>query len=130
MSARKQDPGFSRRQRQIMDALFELGEASVADIQQRLPDAPTETAVRTMLGLLVDGGHVVSKRDGRRNLFRASVSRDGAGRSALRKVVDVFFGGSLEDALAAHFKDPSMELSDAEARRLARLIREAKRRPS
>jgi hypothetical protein len=58
------------------------------------------------------------------------VSRDGAGRSALRKVVDVFFGGSLEDALAAHFKDPSMELSDAEARRLARLIREAKRRPS
>jgi predicted transcriptional regulator len=130
MSVRKQDTGFSRRQQQIMDALFELGEASVVDIQRRLPDAPTETAVRTMLGLLVDAGHVVGKRDGRRNLFRASASRVGAGRSALRKVVDVFFSGSLEDALAAHFKDPSLVLSDEEARRLARLIRDAKRRTS
>ncbi|MEM7201002.1 MAG: BlaI/MecI/CopY family transcriptional regulator [Planctomycetota bacterium] len=126
MSTKKR-PGFSRREQQIMDALFELGEAPVAEIQKRLPDAPSETACRTMLGLLVERGHVSAKRDGRRNLFRAKAPRDRAGRSALRKVVDVFFGGSLEAALAAHLKDPALELSDEEARRLARLIRDAKR---
>jgi predicted transcriptional regulator len=125
-SSRGKD-GYSRRQQQIMDALFELGEGSVSEIHARLPDAPTETAVRTMLGLLVDAGHVVARRDGRRNLFRAALSRERAGRSAMRRVVDVFFGGSLEDALAAHLTDPSLELSDADVRRLSRLIRDARK---
>jgi predicted transcriptional regulator len=113
-----------------MDALFELGEGSVSDIRDQLPDPPTETAVRTMLGILADGGHVTSRRDGRRNLFRAKAPRTRAGRSALQRVVDVFFGGSLEDALAAHLADPKAELGDEDLQRLTRLIREARRRRS
>lgn len=126
MARRQRNEGFSRRQRQIMDALFELGEASVADIHDRLPEAPTETAVRTMLGILVDGGHVSVRREGRRNLFRAKVSREEAGRSAMRRVVDLFFGGSLEKALAAHLDDPSARLSEEQVRQLERLLENAK----
>ncbi len=117
--------GFSRREAQIMDALFALGEASVSDVRERLPDPPSETAVRTLLGLLVERGHAVRRRDGRRNLFRAALSRERAGRSALRRVIDVFYDGSLGDALAAHLSDPRHRPDDAEVARLAALVRDA-----
>lgn len=128
--ATRRKPGFSRRQQQLMDILYELGEAPVAEIRARLPNAPTETAVRTLLGLLVQEGHVQRRRDGKRNLFRAAAPRERAGRSALQRVVDVFFGGSLEDALAAHLQDPGSELTDDDYQRLAKLIRKARQEKS
>lgn len=118
---------LSRRERQILQVLFELGEGSVTDIRARLPDPPTATAVRTMLGILVERGHVRRRQQGRRKLYRSAVPAAKAGRSAFRRTLEMFFGGSLTDALAAHFAG-SAELDDAEWERLAQLIQDARRR--
>ncbi len=123
-------PGFSRREAQIMDALFKLGDASVNEVRAQLPDPPSETAVRTLLGLLVDRGHVRRRRSGRRNVFRAAVSRERAGRKALRRVLEVFYDGSLEDALTAHLSDPKQAPDDEDYARLSKLIRDARRKDS
>ena len=130
MSPPTQPSGFSRRETQIMEVLFRSGEASVREVHAQLPDPPSETAVRTMLGLLVERGHVGRRRDGRRNLFRATQSRQRAGRSALERVLDVFYEGSLGDALAAQLSDPRKRPSDEEYARLSKLIRDARKRDS
>lgn len=126
----KLETGLSRRHRQIMDALFALGEGSVADVHARLPEAPTDTAVRTLLGLLCDQGHVQRRTEGRRVLYRPAVPRETAGRDAFQRIVDVFFGGSLEDALAAHLRDPKSEIDATTYRRLQKLINEARKESS
>jgi BlaI family transcriptional regulator, penicillinase repressor len=117
---------LSRRERQIMDALFARGQATVAEILAALPDPPTDTAVRTLMRILEEKGHVRRGRLGKRNVYRPSVPRDRAARSALKRVLDVFFGGSLGDAVAAELSDPSTPLDPDELSRLARLIARAR----
>ena len=92
---------LSRRERQIMDIVYELDQASVADVLERLPDPPSYSAVRAMLRLLEEKGHLTHEQQGARYVYRPTVSRERARRSALRHLVRTFFEGSTEGAVAA-----------------------------
>src|SRR5215218_8359956 len=93
---------LSRRERQIMDLIFAKGEATVRQIQAELPDPPTDMAVRRMLHILEEKGHLRRRQEGREVVYMAKQSKARAGLSALQRVLDTFFDGSLDDALAAH----------------------------
>jgi predicted transcriptional regulator len=120
---------LSRRERQIMDVIFAApgGEATASQVLAGLHDPPTRTAVRTLLGILEQKGHLSHRKVGREFVYRPTQPRGRVGRSALRRVVDVFFSGSLAQAVAAHLADPGATLDDEEAARLAQLIRKARR---
>ena len=121
------DP-LSRRERQIMDIVYAREEASAKGVLAGMPDPPTRTAVRTMLRILEDKGHLTHRREGREFVYRPTRPKARAARSALRRVLDTFFGGSLEDAVAAHLSDPNSDLSPDELKRLAALVRDARRK--
>jgi BlaI family penicillinase repressor len=114
------------RERQIMDVIHRLGAASVAEVRQALPDPPTYSAVRGMLRLLEDKGHVTHHADGLRFVYQPTVSRVAARRSALRHLVTTFFAGSALDAAASLLELSDAKLSDADIRRLAAIIRKSK----
>ncbi len=114
---------LSRRERQIMDAVYALGQATVSDVWRTLPDPPSRTSVRTLMRILEQKGHLRHRRQGRQFVYRPVRPRSRAGRSALRRVLETFFGGSLEKAVAAHLSDPSTKLSGEEVERLLELIR-------
>jgi predicted transcriptional regulator len=119
---------LSRRERQIMDVIYAQGKASATDVLDRLPDPPSRTAVRTLLGILEEKGHLTHKQRGREYVYQPTRPRKRVGRSALRRVVDTFFDGSLHQAMAAHLNDPRTGLSEKELGKLADLIREVKER--
>ena len=115
---------YSRRERQIMDVVFARGRASVTDVLAEMPDPPTRTAVRTMLRILEGKGHLAHDKRGREFIYRPTTPRNRAARSALRRVLDVFFDGSFEKAAATHLLDPGSDLSEEELARVAALIRD------
>ena len=125
--SRPAEPSLSRRERQILDVVYALGRASAAEVVTRLPDAPGKTAVRTFLRILEEKGHLVHDEEGRTYVYRPSRPRERAGAGAFRRVLDVFFGGSLEEAVAAHRGESAADLDDAQLKRLAGLIREARK---
>src|SRR4051812_46696231 len=92
---------LGRRERQIMDLVHQLGEASVGEVRQRMPDPPSYSSVRTMLRLLEQKGHLRHRRDGLKYVYRSTEAPDKARRSALRHLLKTFFGGSAGDAVAA-----------------------------
>lgn len=118
---------LSRRERQIMDILYANGRATAAEVQDAMPDAPSYSAVRAMLRILEDKGHVRHQQDGPRYVYLPTVPRENAKRSALRHMVRTFFDGSAEQAISALLDESSSRLSDAELDRLARLIDQARR---
>ena len=122
------DLNLSRRERQIMDIIYGRGEASATDVLNDMPDPPTRTAVRTMLRILEEKGHLVHKKKGREFIYQPTRARTRAGLSALRRVVQTFFEGSLEKAVAVHLSDPKSLLSEDELKRLADLIRQARKK--
>ncbi len=113
---------LTRRERQILEVLYRLGESSATDIMKELPDELANATVRTQLRILEEKGIVKHRVDGKRFLYSATVPRKSAAKAALRKVVDVFFGGSLEEALATHLADPKAKLSAEQLQRLRELI--------
>ena len=117
---------LSRRERQIMDVLYASGRATAAEVQNALPEAPSYSAVRAMLRILEEKGHVRHEQDGPRYVYAPTVPRENAKRSALRHMVHTFFEGSAEQAISALLDEPSSKLSDAELDRLARLISQAR----
>lgn len=125
--SRPAEPSLSRRERQILDVVYALGRASAAEVVTRLPDAPSKTAVRTFLRILEEKGHLVHDEEGRTYVYRPSRPRERAGAGAFRRVLDVFFGGSLEEAVAAHLGESAEDLDDAQLKRLGGLIRDARR---
>jgi predicted transcriptional regulator len=119
---------FSRRERQIMDILYEKGEASAVDVLERLADPPGYSAVRALLRILEEKGHVRHRREGARYIYRPAAERRQAAQSALGQVVRTFFGGSVEQAVTTLVSDSDTRLSDEELDRLARLIAQARER--
>ena len=119
---------LSRRERQIMDIVYARGEASGADIQEDLPDPPTRGALRIMLRILEDKGHLKHQKRGREFIYQPTVSKRRVGPSALRRVVNTFFGGSIRNAVAAHLAQRDTDVSEEELRHLAELIRKARRK--
>jgi predicted transcriptional regulator len=91
-----------------------------------LPDPPSKTAVRTLLRILEERGHLQHVERGQTYIYRPSQSRQSAGRSALRRVLETFFDDSLEKAVAAHLSDEAVDLSPEELSRLMRLIRDSR----
>ena len=118
---------LSRRERQIMDFLYQRGRATAAEVQENLPDPPSYSAVRAMLRVLEDKGHARHEQDGPRYVYVPRVARDRAKRSALRHVVRTFFDGSKEQLVAALLDDKSTQLSKDELDRLAGLIERARK---
>ena len=117
---------LSRRERQIMDVLYRDGRATAADVQAGLPDPPSYSAVRAMLRILEEKGHIRHEQDGPRYIFIPTLGREKARRSALRHLVNTFFDGSAEQAVAA-LLEASGDLSDAEISRLQDLIDAARK---
>ncbi len=124
----KAERHLSRRERQIMDVIYARGAATAAEVHAALPDPPSNTAVRTLLRILETKGHLAHLQDGPRYVYRAVRSRDRVGRSSLQRVLDTFFGGSLERAVAAHLTDSATDLSAEELKRLSQLINQARKK--
>lgn len=110
-----------------MDVIYARGAASAAEVAVALPDPPSKTAVRTLLRILEDKGHLTHEQQGIKYVYRPSRPRGAAGRSALRRVLDTFFEGSMEHALAAHLTDSTSDLTPDELKRLAALINKARK---
>ena len=118
---------LSKRERQIMDVIYARGEATVSQVMEGIPDPPMRGALRTLLRILERKGHLSHRSQGREFVYRPTQPRGKAGRSALARVLEVFFGGSLEDAVAAHLSDPrqAAKLTPETLRRLSDLIDQA-----
>ena len=119
--------GFSRREREIMDALYKLGSASAAQILDQIPDAPTYTAIRTHLSILEKKGHVRHVSDGTRYIYEPLVAREQMGRRAIDSLLKTFFDNSVERAVAALITRKDAAISNDELERLQSLIEKAKR---
>ena len=117
---------LSRRERQIMDVLYRKGSATAAEVQDNIPEAPSYSAVRALLRILVEKGHVKHSYDGPRYVYAPTVSRPVAQKSALRQLVKTFFDGSTSNAVAALLDMSGKDLSDSELDRLARMVEQAK----
>jgi predicted transcriptional regulator len=120
-------PGLSRRERQIMDALYKLNEATVGEVMDLMPDPPSYSAVRATLRVLEEKGHVTHKQDGPRYLYMPTVPRDKAQSTALQHMVGTFFGGSVEQAVMALLSLPETRMSDKDLTKLAAKVREAEK---
>ena len=117
---------LARRERQIMEAIHRLEEASVGEVLAQLADPPSYSAVRTMIRFLEAKGLLKHRQDGKRYVYRATQSRVVASRSALRKLLDVFFEGSASDAVAAILDLSGEKLSADDLDRMAELINQAR----
>ena len=118
---------LSRRERQIMDAVFALGEATVNQVVEAIPSPPTAMAVRRMMHILEEKGHLRRRESGREVVYAPRQPRGKAGRRAFQRVLETFFGGSLEEALAAHLHSRKDQVSPEERQRLIALIEQAQR---
>ncbi len=119
-------PGLSRRERQIMDVLYQRGKASAADVREGISDPPSYSAVRAMLRVLEEKGHIAHSMDGVKYVFSPTVRRDKAKRSALKHLLDTFFNDSPEQVVAALLDVSSTRLTRAELDRMAEIIDKAK----
>jgi predicted transcriptional regulator len=118
--------GFSRREREIMDALYTLGRASAAQILEQIPDPPSNTAIRTLLTILEKKGHVRHLSDGTRYIYEPLVAREQMGRRAIDSLLKTFFDDSVERAVTALLTRKDAEISREELERLSQLIEKAK----
>ena len=116
---------LSRRERQIMDVVYRLGKAAVSDVLERLPDPPSYSAVRALMRILEEKGHLSHEQDGPRYVYLPTVPRDAAQASALSHLVRTFFGGSSELAAAA-LLGVNRRLTEADLRRLADRVEAAR----
>lgn len=126
MVKKKPADDLARRERQIMDVIHQLGEATVGEVLAQLSDPPSYSSVRTMIRLLESKGLLSHRQDGKRYVYKAIQSREAASKSALRKLMDVFFAGSATDAVAAILDVSSESLEPGDLDRMAKLIRQAK----
>ncbi len=117
---------LARRERQIMDVMHQLGEATVSEVLEQLSDPPSYSSVRTMIRHLETKGLLSHRQDGKRYVYKATQSHEAASRSALRKLMDVFFAGSATDAVAAILDVSSDTLEPGDLERMAKLIKQAR----
>ena len=119
--------GFSRRERQIMDIVYRLGHATVADVLAGMDDPPSYSSIRALMRVLREKGHLKVREDGKRHVFSPTVPAGRARRSALRNVLKTFFDGSVEAAVASLIDLKDRNLTDEEVERLKELIENAKK---
>ena len=119
--------GLSRRERQIMDILYQRGKSSVTEVREALPNAPSYSAVRAMLRILEEKGHVKHQEEGLKYVYLPKVARDKAKRSAVKHLLDTFFSDSPDQVVAALLDVSSARLTREELDRMAAMIEEAKK---
>jgi predicted transcriptional regulator len=122
----KGQKNLSRRERQIMDIIYELNQATAAQVMERLPNPPSYSAVRALLRVLEQKGHLSHRQDGPRYVFAPTLPRHKARQSALRHVLKTFFDGSTEEVVAALLDISEKSLSQEDYLRLMELIEKAK----
>ena len=118
---------LSRRERQIMDVIYSSGSVTVQEVVEKIPDPPSYSAVRAMLRVLEEKGHVKHREEGPRYVYLPTVPRDEARQSALRQLVSTFFDGSAEQAAAALLGMTGPELTEQELDRLSEAIETARK---
>jgi BlaI family penicillinase repressor len=118
---------LSRRERQILDILHARGQATAAEVHAALPDAPSYSAVRALLRVLETKGHAKHRQDGLRYVYLTRESRARASRSALKRVLETFFGGSVDQAVAALLEASDRRLTGSEMHKLQALINKARK---
>ncbi|HLX70374.1 MAG TPA: BlaI/MecI/CopY family transcriptional regulator [Verrucomicrobiae bacterium] len=121
------EPHLSRRERQIMDVLHAREQATAAEVLAALPNPPSYSAVRALLRILEEKGHVKHHRDGARYVYLPRASKEAASKSALKRVVSTFFQGSVTQAMAALLENSDTEISDSELEKLQQIIKQAKK---
>ena len=127
MSARRASEALTKRERQIMDALYRLGRATAAEVMEALHDAPGNSTVRTQLRVLERKGHVRHEEEGLRYVYMPTLPRHAARRSALKHLVDTFFEGSSARAVAALLGGEASRVSDEDLERIEALVKDARR---
>jgi BlaI family penicillinase repressor len=119
--------GLSRRERQIMEILYQRGKASASEVKESMGDAPGYSAVRAMLRVLEEKGHVKHQAEGLKYVYLPIITRDKAKRTAVKHLLDTFFGDSPEQVVAALLDVSSKRLTREELDRMAEMIEKAKR---
>ncbi len=122
----KNDRSLSRRERQIMDIVYEMKEVSALQVMERLPSPPSYSAVRALLKVLEQKGHLFHRQDGPRYVFTPRLPKDKARKSALSHLMRTFFDGSTESVVAALLDISEDNLSEEDYRRLTELIEKAR----
>jgi len=125
--SKKSQNGLSRRERQIMDIIYQSGSATAAEVMENLPDPPSYSAVRALLKVLELKGHLKHRQDGPRYVYSPKLSREKAKRSALRHLIQTFFDGSAEQAVATLIDVSKSDLNDDDLDRLKKLIEQTKK---
>lgn len=125
--AKRSHTNLSRRERQIMDVIYKLGQATAAEVMEGIPSPPGYSAVRAMLRLLEEKGYLKHQQDGPRYVYLPTLSREKARQSALKQMLQTFFDDSAEEAVAALLDMSRSKLSDEELDRLSQLIEEARK---
>lgn len=108
-----------------MNIIYQAGQASVSDVLQQLDDPPSYSAVRALIGILEEKGHLTHKKIGRKYIYLPTVNRNKAKKSALKDVVQTFFGGSAQEVVASLLEIKKKDLNEEELERIAQLIDEA-----
>ena len=110
-----------------MDAIYRMGRATAVEVHDALPDPPSPTAIRTLLGILIDKGHLKVDTDGTRNIYEPVVPRDEMAKSVIDSVVTNFFEGSVERVVATLLDNEEAKLSPEVLERLDALVDEARK---
>jgi predicted transcriptional regulator len=118
---------LSRRERQIMDIIYSRGKATATEVMENLQDPPSYSTVRALLRVLEEKGHLGHQQDGQRYIFSPVVAREKIKRSALSRVLQIFFDNSTEDAVAALLDLSPERLSDEQLKRMEDLIKQARK---
>ena len=121
---------LTRRERQIMDVLFRRGRATAAEVMEELPTDTTYSTIRTQLRVLEQKGHVRHEQEGLRFVYMPAVARHAARKSALRHVVETFFDGSPEKAVAALLGGEASKLTEEQLERIATILEKARKEGS
>jgi BlaI family penicillinase repressor len=119
--------GLSRRERQIMDILYQRGKSSASEVREAMPNAPSYSAVRAMLRVLEEKGHIKHRSEGLRYVYAPTVTRDKAKRSAVKHLVDTFFSEAPQDVVAALLDVSSDRVTREDLDRMAEMIEKARR---
>ena len=127
MSPKKTPLELGKRERQIVETVVKLGEASVAEVQKSLSDPPSYSAVRAMLGVLVQKKRLKFRQDGKKYLYRPADSIQRNRRHAIGRLVDTFFGGSTAETFAALLDSSAKDLSDSELQDLMAMIEQVRK---
>ncbi len=127
MAKRKTPLELGKRERQIVETVVRLGEASVTEVLAQLENPPSYSAVRAMLGFLVGKKWLRFRRDGKRYLYRSAADKEKSRRNAIARMLETFFAGSPSDVLASLLDSTAAEITDEEFKRMSKMIELARK---